>query len=262
MHWPPMRNTYVGNREAYELSIPAPDIKPTYSRRIVRCNNGCSAWTDTTYKQMWTPQGFRAMTCAQCRIQGRTQHWICVCHTKWYRCPIHRIDPPTHEGNKPAANFKKPILNSELLPTSRTLPTVRKRESGASHTNIASMGACQFTNSVGSAGTRTNAPVTHFGLSIAACPRLASKFLSSHPHLFNAASVEGPQASNCDRIEGVPSSSVGDEEFTSSHTGLLGMQSCELAPYVPMHEDSSGSCGTVLPRLIGRGSVRPESTRS
>ena len=209
----------------------------------MKCSRGCTAWTDTSTKQMWTGKGYRSIVCIECKHQSRTQDWECECQMLWHLCPIHKVDPLVHGARRApnsSSTMKPPV---ELLPTSRPLPTVRMRKAGTRHTAFRAP-SNKFFKSVS-----TTTEVVHFGLNAAACPSLARKFAKTHPHLFSA-QEEGVQMPT----SGIPAWSL------STHTGVC-MESSESYDMVNQHQSSLIPSGTELPRQNCCGSVRTEGRR-
>ena len=144
--------------------------------RMVLCKCGTQTWTDTTDMQMWSRYGMRAIVCSGCHKQNRTGQWRCECQKFWHRCRIHSIDPLEHRSARVSLplSVQKDVA---LLPTSRKLPVSHRDRLGTCHTNLSQ----QSKRRKESNPVQT---VAHFGLTAAACPKLAKRFARTHPHLF------------------------------------------------------------------------------
>ena len=168
------------------IDTPQPDERasednelPMYSVRYVRGDRGCTRFTDTTTKQMWTGNGYRNICCIECKHQSRTKLWTCTCKVLWHECPVHKVDPLVHLARqakpKPGKGHFKPGV---LLSTSRATPgavaansnaaLIRKRLCSARHTSNC---FCNFLKT------------PRYGLTKALCPQLAATFSNNHPHL-------------------------------------------------------------------------------
>ena len=57
--------------------------------------------------QLFTPLGFRYVSCNGCEKQRWSRGWTCECGVAWHTCSIHRIDPVLHRSAKPP---KRPVV--------------------------------------------------------------------------------------------------------------------------------------------------------
>ena len=51
--------------------------------------------------QLFTPLGFRYVSCSGCEKQRWSRGWLCECGVAWHTCTTHRVDPAIHMSAKP-----------------------------------------------------------------------------------------------------------------------------------------------------------------
>ena len=262
--WPPKRNMPEWGERAKGDCIQRETIAPKYLFRMVKCNCGTKTWTDTTSVQMLTGKGMKAIVCAGCRRQSRTSLWVCECNKRWHRCNIHKVDPVDDGGRKKGSREGgKQLATAKLLSTNRPLPKItakpklspRQANSAEEFFNQSLSFCKRKTKSV------PHTPVPHFGLSAAACPRLAAKFARKHPHLFVQADDSGGTSPH-NREAGTPQQAIQGKYGNScvckgqdcTANGLCSTLNGIPSTYVDRYNCSSG---TMLP--LREGSVRTES---
>ena len=96
-----------------------------YTTRLLTCRT-CGVERETSWMQLRTPRGFRAVHCLSCKAYQVVTMHKCQCGSIWHQCPTHHIDPPHHRSaGRTAAKFKDAKNNSTpiLLPAIRKKPT-------------------------------------------------------------------------------------------------------------------------------------------
>ena len=96
-----------------------------YTTRLLTCRT-CGAQRETSWMQLRTPRGFRAVHCLSCKAYQVVSMHKCQCGSIWHQCPTHHIDPPHHRSaGRTAAKFKEAEKNitPNLLPAIRKKPT-------------------------------------------------------------------------------------------------------------------------------------------
>ena len=73
--------------------------KPTYESRTLTCSR-CGTSQETTWMQLRTTNGYRAIHCKGCKKQETVARTKCQCDVIWHRCETHRNDPETHSSKK------------------------------------------------------------------------------------------------------------------------------------------------------------------
>ena len=70
-----------------------------YTSRRLACTR-CGGMHETSWMQLRTSEGFRAVHCKICRLQERCLTNKCQCGVIWHQCQTHRIDPREHWSKK------------------------------------------------------------------------------------------------------------------------------------------------------------------
>lgn len=96
-------DTTADLQEAESASRP-PECQE-YISRMISCPV-CSQQVETARMQLFTPLGFRYVSCNGCEKQRWSRGWTCECGVAWHTCSIHRVDPGLHRSEKPP---KRPV---------------------------------------------------------------------------------------------------------------------------------------------------------
>ena len=75
------------------------DHRPTYLSRLLNCVR-CGHPNETSWMQLRSRKGFRAIHCRACGYQQLAGRNKCQCGTIWHHCPTHRVDPTEHLSKK------------------------------------------------------------------------------------------------------------------------------------------------------------------
>jgi len=73
--------------------------KKSYSSRMLSCTR-CGLAQETSWMQLRTIEGYRALHCKGCARQERCARSLCQCGVVWHTCQIHREDPISHSSKK------------------------------------------------------------------------------------------------------------------------------------------------------------------
>ena len=76
------------------------DPRNFYASRLITCPS-CKNQLEAARMQLFTPLGFRYVTCKNCATQSWSRGWLCECGVAWHNCEIHRVDPSNHTSTKP-----------------------------------------------------------------------------------------------------------------------------------------------------------------
>ena len=71
-----------------------------YASRLISCPV-CNEQVQTAKMQLFTPLGFRYVSCSGCEKQRWSRGWLCECGVAWHTCTTHRMDPAIHRSAKP-----------------------------------------------------------------------------------------------------------------------------------------------------------------
>ena len=76
------------------------NYKQAYISRLITCPV-CKEQVETARMQLFTPLGFRYVSCSGCAKQRWARGWLCECGVAWHTCAIHRRDPGVPRSTKP-----------------------------------------------------------------------------------------------------------------------------------------------------------------
>jgi len=105
-----VRNDDLADKRSTEGSEEA----KSYTSRELACTR-CGAWQETSWMQLRTAEGFRAVHCKVCRLQERSHSNKCQCGVIWHQCKTHRIDPREHWTKKAPNKSQEEKARSEEL---------------------------------------------------------------------------------------------------------------------------------------------------
>ena len=77
-----------------------------YTSRMLACTR-CESQQETSWMQLRTSEGFRAVHCRTCGKQERCLRNRCRCGTIWHQCVLHRVDPNEHTSRKAAVKTRQ-----------------------------------------------------------------------------------------------------------------------------------------------------------
>jgi len=75
------------------------DDAPTYTSRLLSCIR-CHHPNETSWMQLRSLKGFRAIHCRSCGYQQLSGRNKCQCGNVWHHCQVHRVDPTKHLSRK------------------------------------------------------------------------------------------------------------------------------------------------------------------
>ena len=98
--------------EGLEASSTGNCDEVAYTSRKLTCTR-CGSQQETSWMQLRTWEGFRAVHCRTCGKQERCLRNRCQCGSVWHQCILHRADPKEHTSRKAAVKSVLPKTNDQ-----------------------------------------------------------------------------------------------------------------------------------------------------
>lgn len=106
VRWKRSITEHASSEEGKQDDSQDQDCRPTYLSRLLSCVRCCHP-NETSWMQLRSQKGFRAIHCRGCGFQQLAGRNKCQCGTIWHHCPIHRIDPVKHLSKKAPKKSKE-----------------------------------------------------------------------------------------------------------------------------------------------------------
>ena len=117
----------VDHGEAGSQEPQPEDDRLGYTSRMLACTR-CGAMQETSWMQLRTKEGYRAVHCRSCKKQERSSRNQCQCGRIWHHCHIHRRDPHVHRSRKADKNKDKDEKKEAAEKKNIHVPEGRKRK--------------------------------------------------------------------------------------------------------------------------------------
>ena len=111
-----------------------------YTFRKLACTR-CGHQQETSWMQLRTHEGYRAVHCRNCGKQERSARNKCQCDVVWHQCSKHRVDPAEHKSRKAPkktpqqkqqeSEKQKDEQNKSRTSSKRKAPVIEEQESQA-----------------------------------------------------------------------------------------------------------------------------------
>ena len=116
--------------EGLEASSTGNCDEVAYTSRKLTCTR-CGSQQETSWMQLRTWEGFRAVHCRTCGKQERCLRNRCQCGSVWHQCILHRADPKEHTSRKAAVKSVLPKTNDQDDRATASEPRKNKRKEEA-----------------------------------------------------------------------------------------------------------------------------------